>query len=671
MSALSPLFSPKGIAVVGASADPEKAGHVLLRVLSGYPGPLYPVNPRGGEILGLPAVPRVAEVSGADLAILAVPPEAVPAALAECVGAGIRAAVIVAGGFAEIGSGGRDLQRDATRIAAEGGVRLLGPNTSGFMNPGAGVFASFVPAAATLKPGPVAVVAQSGGVNHALAFALHAEGVGLSLAVGLGNAADVGVADVLDHLALDPSTRAVALHVEGVEDGRALAEAVARVTRRLPVAALVVGRADVGDFAHSHTGALSASWAVTRAALEQAGAVLVDDSTELVDAAAALAVRRLEPAAQTRIGVVTAQAGPGLLLTDALRDRGLVVPELTTVTRRRLSELLPPLTYQRNPVDTGRPAATFREVLDAVVSDPLIDATIVYALAEPDAFDPLTLASSDPLPAVFATSGQRDEIAPTAAALRGVGIAVAVAPERGAHVLAALVADARVRARRLRHSDDVASVPAIDLPPGALDEHRAKGVLDTLGIPTPRRYACNGRQEAHRAADHLARPLVVKVLDAGVLHKTEVGGVHLDITDAAGLDCALDAIGAARVLVEEQASPGVELLVGARRDDAFGPIVLVGFGGTMAEALGDVAIRLAPVSRAEARGMLDELRLGALLDGFRGLPTVDRDDLAGVIVTLGGFLAANEAVEEIEINPLRATSGGLVALDCVLTRRSL
>lgn len=667
MSALAPLFEPKGIAVVGASADPAKAGHQLLRVLSGYPGPLYPVNPRGGEILGLPAVPSLAEVSGVDLAVLAVPPPAVPAALAECAAAGVRAAVIVAGGFAETGQEGRGLQGQAVRIAREGGIRLLGPNTSGFVNPAAGVFASFVPAAATLRGGPVAVVAQSGGVNHALAFALQAEGVGVSLAVGLGNAADVDIAAVLDHLALDRATRAVALHVEGVEDGRALADAVARTTPDLPIVALVVGRADVGDFAHSHTGALSGSWAVTRAALEQAGAVLVDDSTELVDAVCALAVRRLPPAACTRIGVVTGQAGPGLLLTDALRSRGVIVPELTTVTRARLAELLPPLTYQRNPVDTGRPSPTFPQVLEAVATDPVIDATIVYALAEAEALDPLDLARRPQPPAVFVTGGPRDEVAPVTAALRDAGIAAATAPERGAAALAALVADARARARRAE--SPAVAVAHVDLPAGPLDEDQAKQVLDGLGIATPRRRACAGRSEAHAAAEALGWPLVVKVLDPAVLHKTESGGVVVGVTQRAHLDRALDSIAAPRVLIEQQAPAGVELLVGARRDAAFGPVVLVGFGGTLAEALGDVVMRLAPVGHGDARAMLDELRLQPLLDGFRGQPTVDRDALAAVIVGLAAFLADQPSVQDIEINPLRATGDGLLALDCVVVRR--
>ena len=329
---------------------------------------------------------------------------------------GARAALVCSGGYAEAGGDGAGFQRDLAAAAAPAGLVLLGPNTSGFLVPALQLSASFVPGAASVPAGPVAVVAASGGVNHALAYLLAEAGVGVSLAVGLGNAVDVTAPDVLRHLAADDRTRAVALHVESVPDGPALVGAVRYLAERKPVAALVVGRCDVADFARSHTGALATSWRTTRAALRQAGAVVVDDERDLVDAMTALSALRLAPAhpsgglagdqgfvppgasrAFPGVGVVTAQAGPGLLHVDGLRARGVEVPPLAAPTRRRLAALLPPLTYQANPVDTGRPGPAFGEVLAAVAADPGVNLVSVYALTEPDALDlPAALALLTP-----------------------------------------------------------------------------------------------------------------------------------------------------------------------------------------------------------------------------------------------------------------------------------
>ncbi len=538
MSRLAPLFAPTGVAVVGASRDPGKLGAVMMRSLRSFGGPVAGINPRDAD----PAASRYASVAAAvdatgtrlDLAMLCVPAAASAQALSDAARGGARAALVCSGGYAEAGGAGVAFQRDLAAAAADAGVALLGPNTSGFLVPALRLSASFVPGAASIPAGPVAVVAASGGVNRALAFLLAESGLGVSLAVGLGNAIDVTAPDVLLHLAADDQTRAVAMHVESVADGPALIAAVRHLAARKSVAALVVGRSDVADFAQSHTGALATSWRTTRAALRQAGAVVVDDERELADAVTALSAVRLPPAATPAVGVVTAQAGPGLLHVDGLRARGVAVPPLTGPTRQRLASLLPPLTYQANPVDTGRPGPAFGDVLAAVAADPGIDLVSVYALTEPDALD---------LPAAVART--------------------------------------------------------------------------------------NGR------------PLVA----------------------------ALEAAGHHRFLVEAMAPPGVDLLAGASRDPVFGPVVLLGLGGVVAEALADVAVALAPLTAAQAAGLADQLEGRALLDGFRGGPAADRAALGTVLTRLGELLAAHPDIEEVEINPLRITRDGLVALDAVLRTR--
>jgi len=682
VSRLEPLFAPRGIAVVGASRDPGKLGAVMLRSLRPFGRPVAGVNPRDADP-GARRYASVAEAAAAtrarlDLAVLCVPAAASAQAVTDAARGGARAALVCSGGYAEAGGDGAGFQRDLAAAAARAGLVLLGPNTSGFLVPALRLSASFVPGAASVPAGPVAVVAASGGVNHALAYLLAEAGLGVSLAVGLGNAVDVTAPDVLRHLAADDRTRAVALHVESVPDGPALVGAVRYLAERKPVAALVVGRSDVADFARSHTGALATCWRTTRAALRQAGAVVVDDERDLADAVTALSALRLPPGRFPGVGVVTAQAGPGLLHVDGLRARGVEVPPLAAPTRRRLAALLPPLTYQANPVDTGRPGPAFGEVLAAVAADPGVDLVSVYALTEPDALDlPAALALLTPggttppsppgvhAPVVAALGGPATEVAAQREALRSLGVPVLASPRALTTAVTALVEDACARAV------PVGPAVSVDLAvrSGLFDEDQAKTVLSTLGVASPPRRVCTTRAQGHEALAALGGPVAVKLLDAGITHKSDVGGVFLGVRDAAGLDQALDALEAAghhSYLIEAMAPPGVDLLAGARRDPVFGPVVLLGLGGVVAEALADVAVALAPLSVAEAAGLADRLAGRALLDGFRGGPVADRAALGAVLARLGALLAANPGVEEIEINPLRITREGLVALDAVL-----
>jgi len=669
------LFEPRTVAVVGASASPDKAGNAMVRSLLSFPGPLYPINPRAAEVEGRHAYPRVSEVpEPVDLAILVVPPRFVPDALRDCAEAGVQAVVICSGGMGESGPEGAALQEEALRVARDSDLRVLGPNTSGFINPAAGIVASFVPGAGDMRAGSIAIVAQSGGVNHALAFAARNERLGVRLAVGLGNAMDVTAADVIDHLADDEGTRAIALHVEGIPDGRALFEAVERATEKKPVVALKVGRADVGDFARSHTGALTGSWRLARSALSQAGAVVVESTTELLDAAHALSAARLPPKEQPGVALVSGQAGPALIIADALRNASVALPELAPHTTSRLGELLPPLTYQRNPVDTGRPGDSFAEVLATVGSDPAVDALVVYALSEPTALDPVgAVARARELtampPVVFATGGPREALQPVTEALEASGVPAFAAPERGALAARALAADARAAFRKGGRSEEpVRETPPLG--PEPLDEAAAKDVLDAIGIRTPSRRVATSCEEARAAWAELGEEAVVKVLDPAVTHKSEVGGVHVGVSSPEALESALEAIDdlsdSGRYLIEEMAAPGVELILGGTRDPAFGPTVLLGLGGVTAEVLGDVALRVAPLSAQDAEEMIEELSGRRLLDGFRGGPSVDRAELVAVLLAVSRLLVARPEISELDINPVRFNEGGLVALDALV-----
>lgn len=666
------LFFPNSIAVIGASPNAGKIGNVLMQNLLGFSGTVYPVHPTAHDVLGHRAYPTVASIPHqVDLALLAIPQGVVVASLEDCAKAGVGAAIVYSGGWAETGDRGMTAQREIARLAQSSGMRVLGPNTSGLLNPSAGIFATFVAdLPSKISPGTLAIVAQSGGVNLSLCFLAQNEGLGVRIGVGLGNACDVGLADVLGWIANDPDTKVVALAIEGVDDGRKLFASIERLVDCCPVVALTAGRTDVTGFAKSHTGALTGSYTVKRAALRQAGAVVVDDLGEMVDAVKALSVTRL-PASQTPgVGVVTGQAGPGLLLTDALQTRGLRIPPLSASARERISTLLPPLTYQSNPVDTGRPGPTFAHVLQAVKSSDGIDVLAVSLIHEPDAVDPASVLK-DFAPCVLCSIGPTSDLESLRSALRSSGISVFPSPERAAVAVAALVADSQQSWRRIQlESSATHPTKASFCPSDARwDEASAKELLNEIGISTPKRQVCHSHDQAHAALDAFRAPVAVKILHPEIQHKTEIGGIHLNVRAHAELDAALNTIDAtpgAQYLIEAMSEPGPELLLGARRDPSFGPIVVLGCGGIETEIDSDIAVRLAPVGLIDAQVVLGELRSSARFRGFRGQAAVDEAELARIIQSMGRLIADRDDIAEIEINPLRVTTNGLVALDALV-----
>lgn len=670
---LIPLFEPRGVVVVGASGNPEKLGHAMASSLASFPGTVQLVNSRPTQGMFSSITEAVGSArTHVDLAVMCLPAAATATALRDSASAGVRAALVCAGGFAEAGGIGLDYASDVDAVVRETGIRMLGPNTSGFFIPHADLFASFVPGVREFGAGSVAIVAASGGVNHVLAFQLSAQGEGVSVGVGVGAGQDVGAPEVLDYLATHQQTRAVILHVETVPDGAALLAAVSALSAIKPVVALVIGRNDVAEFAQSHTGALATSWRTTRAVLQQAGAQVVDDVEHAVAAAITLSGRRARPSTSPGIGLVTGQAGPGLIIADALASAGVAVPRLSESTIATIGTLLPPMTYQANPVDTGRPGDTFPAIISVVAGDPAVDVIGIYAITEPVV--DLAVAVADAklgpdVPVVLGVDGPEAEVSAAQASAHSQGVVLLRGPTRLAQGLAALESDARTQARRARDREARATV-GVDKQSwsGDWDEIRSKDLIASLGIATPPRRRCSTRAEAHAAFLELEGPVAVKIVDAKVLHKTELGGVHLGIDSTKALDdalSALESIGASEFLVERMAPSGLDLVVGARVDPVFGPVVLLGLGGTAAEVLGDVAIRSAPISPSSAALMVDDLAARDLLFGYRGGPTVDVDELGRLIASMGEIVAAG-VVLEIEVNPLRCTMEGSVALDAVV-----
>jgi len=673
---LDKLFSPDSIAVLGASASPGKAGHEMVRALLDFPGPVYPINPSATPVLGLDAFASITEVAQPiDLAIIALPARLCPQAVDEAIAAGVKAVMIISGGFAESGDDGVVLQQQILDACSANGVRLLGPNTSGFANPAIRLTANFAPGMDELSAGPVALISQSGAVTLTMSTMASDHGLGIRLAVGTGNGREVSPADVIQHHANDFETKVIAVYLDGVFNGRQLYDAIRAATVAKPVVVYTVGQGDIGEFAASHTGNLIGSYALKRAALMQAGAVLVDSVEELIDAAALFASIRLAANPDPGVCLITGQAGPGMIISDYLVSRGTSLPRLSEQTVDKVGELLPPMAFMQNPVDTGRPGPEFGKILELACDDPAVDVALAFLLHEPAAIDPVALLppvkeqASTPL--LFATAGKAGALNETVSALRARGVFSFRSPDRAARGVQLLVDDAR-RAWAKQQTRAPAPAATVDQITANPDEVQAKQIVRRIGIQTPDSVACDSHAQALQALNALAKPCAIKVLAAEIAHKTEVGGVQLGIDNEDKLDQALNQIDAIelssprRYLVEVMAPAGLDLILGAKQDASFGATLLVGLGGTQAEALNDVAMRLAPVTRVEAAAMLSELRGYALLTGWRGAPAVDTEAVIDAIVALSDLMQSHAEIKEVDINPLRALPAGVLALDALI-----
>jgi acyl-CoA synthetase (NDP forming) len=593
---LSRLFRPKSIAVVGVSTNDEKVGSAMLYSLRKFPGPLFPINPKADVIQGLKVYPNLKSIGyPVDLVILCIPAKTCLAAVEEAGETGAGAVMIASGGFGESGTEGRRLQDEIVAVCRRYGMRLLGPNTAGFGCPKCKVTANINPWIDKLDPGGVAVVSQSGSMNLILASAICDRRMGISLGVGVGNAADVGIPEILDYLAEDEDTKAIALYLEGVADGRQLFDAVRRVTDRKPVVVFTVGRGDIGAFAASHTGNLIGSYDLKIAALRQAGAVVVDHTSDLISAAKMLSLVRLKPSANPGVGLLTGQAGPALIFMDFLRSKDVAMPKLQPETIAALSKVLPPITYIQNPVDTARPdKEVFSRALEIISKDSGIDVVVSFAIHEPAAVDPVAahryLKYRVEKPMIFGTSGFLLHLNPTLQDMEAMDIPAFISPDQTARAVWALIEDAKIahfKSHFVAADEAISPLPPLPVSP---DEAQAKALLHQIGIATPEGAVCASAQEAKEVFARLQKPCVVKVLSAAITHKTEVGGVILNVQSEKDLASALariDAIeapGEKRYFIETMAPPGLEVIIGATNDASFGPTMLLGLGGTAAEA---------------------------------------------------------------------------------------
>jgi len=700
---LRALWAARSVAVVGASARVGSLGRLPVEFMLryGYTGRILPVNPNADEVLGLPAYPSVQACPGQlDLALILVGAERVPAAVDDCVAAGVPVAIVGASGFAETGEPGARLQQELVDKARAGGLRLVGPNCIGAVGVREGLVASFSPLFSgertELIPGSVAFVTQSGALGYGAVSLAFERGLGLGWVVNTGNEADVTALEVLGELAGEADCAALLGYVETLADGAALRRLAASGK---PVALLKAGRSTAGQRAAvSHTGALAAGDRVVDGALRQLGIVRVDDVDELLDVGDAFAQPRRPRG--PRVAVVTTSGGSGILAADAVERHALPLATFSASTTEALRAIVPAYGAIANPVDVTATVMSdptlFDRALDAIADDPGVDMVVacfcVLTGADVDAVVTSLgrVAARTGKPVLAARTGA-DHLAPGAAsALRAAGIPTYPTPARAVRAAAALwqvVAAAAQRrmtevdqldsrgdqncARSVRFGghqvsqvDRLAAPPVSPAtPPRGATEVELKELLATAGLPVPRGRLAADPADAAAAVAEVGRRAVLKAVVPGLVHKTEAGAVVLDVTSetAAAAYHRLAALGGA-VLVEEMVSGGVELLVGVA-PSPLGPALTVGAGGVLTEVLDDVAVRLLPVTAEDAREMLAELRAAAQLRGVRGRPPADVDALVDLVARLSDLVAGWPPGFELDLNPVVALPAGARVLD--------
>jgi len=704
---LIPFFNPAGVVVVGASASPGKLGFGLALNLarSGYTGAIHFVNPKGGRLLGRPVHAAIADVPDpVDLAVVIVAAPLVPDALAQIGRRGIRAAVVTSGGFREAGPEGAQLEREIARVAGEHGIRLVGPNCIGFIDTHLPLDTTFL-APPGPTPGDIAFVSHSGAICAAIIDWARGQGFGFSHLISLGNQVDVRETDTLPFVAADPDTKAIALYLESLGDGRRFVRVAGEVARHKPIVALKVGRSEAGQrAAASHTGALAGQESAYDAAFRRAGVLRADTGEEMFDWARALAWCPLP--AGPNVAVLTNAGGPGVMAADAIEGHGLRLATLAAETQAALRAILPRDAGVGNPVDMLAAATTeqYAQSLRLLLDDPGVDSALVIIPPPPTetagglarALNPVIFAAAKPV--VVALMGER-MIGEAVEYFRAARVPEYRFPERAASALAALSRRAEalraldeeiaslddVRPDEARHAlaawraaaavaDDVSVGDAST--GGFLPFDVVADILDAYGIPVPRAALATSAAEAVALAGRTGYPVALKIASPDIVHKSEAGGVALNLRNgdevAAGYAAMLTAVAVAApeatiegVLVQRMVTGGQEVIVGALQDPQFGAIVMFGSGGVEVEGLKDVAFALAPPTEGEAVALLEDTWAGRRLRGFRNLPPGDRVAVLDVIRRLGRLAADLPELAEIELNPVRVLPAGegAVAVD--------
>lgn len=688
---LEPLMNPRSVAVIGASADVTRIGGRALRHLreSGFSGAIYPVNPARDKVQGLKAYPSISAIPDRiDAAILALPAGAVLGAIEQCALKGVGGAVIFSAGFAEMGAEGAAVQARILEIARKAGIRLLGPNCLGMYNLHTNTFLSFSGVFDEVRgtAGRIGLVSQSGGYAGEVVMAARDLGLYFGTWMTTGNEVDIGLGEAMEYMAHSDDIDVVVGYIEGVRDRDSFFSALAAAhTRRKPVVVLKVGRTEQGaKAAASHTASLAGADGVYDAVFERYGVYRARTTEEMLDVAYAASAGRF--AAGKRIAILTNSGGIGVQAADFSSDEGLDVAPMPDIVQARLRELSPNASTE-NPADlTGQVAnepAMYGEAVNTVLDSGAFDVAYVNVgliAGIPFIRQPLldglarTARSHPMIPLAASVTAPAETVAEYEAA----GFLNFTEPARAIRALAALSDFPKAWDRPLPSPGDLVGLPTIT-PGQPLSEAASKALIAQAGVPALTEYLVQTSDEAADAAERIGAPIALKVVSPDILHKTEIGGVALEIAPddvTRRLEIMMAEVAAkapgARIegyLVSPMLSGGVECILGVHSDPVLGPMVMFGLGGVTVELLKDVTTRLAPVSKDDALAMIRSVRSFPLLDGYRGMPPADIDALANAIVGISRLAAANDTtVRTIEINPLvvQERGRGVIALDAVI-----
>ena len=695
---LDKLFRPQSIALIGASGTPRSIGWQIAHniISNGFNGRLYPVNPRLDNVHSIKCYPSILDIPDpVDLAIVAVRAEQVLDAARECATKGVGGMVVISAGFKEVGGEGAAREAELVAICEQAGIRLIGPNCMGILNTEPGVSMNATFARTAPAPGSVAFMSQSGALGEAILNYARRLGLGLSMFASVGNIADVNANVLLEYWQDDPRTELILLYLESFGDPRRFVRRARRLTKTKPVIAVKAGATEVGRAAiASHTGSLAAGDAVTEALFAQCGVLRVRTVTEMFDLARAFATQPL-PAGK-RVAIVTNAGGPGILATDACIGVGLKVPPLAEVTLGKLRGRLHPQAALRNPVDliASAQAKDYAIALDAVLDDPGTDAVLVI-------FVPPIITDTTAVIRAICEARRKAPDKPVLACLMGEEqdiagvhhfeesrIPVYPFPEPAAYALEAMVRQRRWQDRPLQafeprvvEGDRAAAIIARARAEGrdSLRMVECFGLLEAYGIPVAPTREVRTADEAVAAAGELGWPVALKIVSAVHTHKTDVGGVVLDIDGPEALEAEVERLRERlgpddpdlRFVVQPMQRGGLELILGMTAEPKLGPVVMFGLGGVLVETLRDVAFRIAPFGEDEARAMIAELRARDLLKGVRGKGPVDIARVAETIVRLGQLVTDHPELRELDVNPLLAFPGTdrLCAIDARATLR--
>ena len=693
---LSRLFSAKSIAVIGASDRPDSLGGRVLANLQamGYSGALYPVNPRYEEVMGRKCFPAVTAIERTpELAVIATPAATVPDVVRQCAQQGVYGAIVLSAGFGETGAQGEKLQRAMLEAAAEGHMRIIGPNCLGVIRPSQKINATF--SRNTASPGQLALVSQSGAICTAIVDWAEGQRVGFSLVASIGDAADVDFGDVLDFLALDPETRSILVYVEGIRHARRFMSGLRAAARMKPVVVIKAGRhAEGSRAAMSHTGALVGADDVFAAALERAGAVRAHTVQQLFSAARMLSGgMRVK---NNRLAIITNAGGPGVMATDRAVELDTAMAALAGGTLEKLNAALPAAWSHGNPVDIlgDADAARYRAALAACLADDGVDGVLVMltpqAMTDPGAVAEVVIEAGNPRkkPLLACWMGGHF-VEPARSRFAEAGVPHFPTPEASVEAFSYLAAYERNQRLLLqvpgplsdRSDADVESARMIiegALADGRrmLDSMEAKAVLAAFHIPVTQTLLARSPGEALVAASTLGYPVAMKIASPDITHKSDVGGVRLNITGpelvrryftemTRGAQEQRPAAHIDGVTLERMYTGhyGRELMVGALHDPVFGPVISFGSGGVSVEVLQDRAVALPPLNETIIRNMIGRTRAAKLLCGFRHMPPVDVAALERVLLRISEMVCELPEIRELDINPLIVDEQGLAAVD--------